>query len=159
MRKCWHRCTNVDLWKIKSFLSRAQINGFLSLTALVIKQPIMFPCSTIAYIDYLDPEHFYEWIFIISGRRSPAFLIHTVAARQPASCPLRQAVIITRKALGERGPPPSSSFPCILWRTPKSNTPITWNTFSELVCHYILPTRIRKLALVKELLITGYDSD
>lgn len=57
-RKCCRQCTNVDLWKIKSFLFRARLNGFLSLAALVRKQPIMSPCSTTASREYLDPEHF-----------------------------------------------------------------------------------------------------
>lgn len=56
----------------------------------------------------------FEGFFIISWQRSAAFLLHTVAARQPESCLLRQAILITRKALGECRPQPSSSFSRIL---------------------------------------------
>lgn len=98
---------------------------------------------------------FFKGLFILSWHSSAAFLLHTVAARQPAIFPLRLAILINRNALGEHRPPLSSSSPHILWLT--THTSISWNTFSKLVCHHILPAHIRRLASVKGLLITGYN--
>lgn len=54
-RKCCRQCTNVDLWRIKSFSLRARLNGFLSLAAQVLKQPIMSPCHLTLTLTLLLP--------------------------------------------------------------------------------------------------------